>query len=152
MNLYEFSQVNNHEMGMLVERAGEPELYDAIYEEARRLLRVSDEVRLSVEKVVREAEPKTPAPAPAPAADRTPPSGDTDDGSAADKKLSTSKLGRKHKLKAAEVLARLVARGLLVPAGDDHELTPEGIAAGGERRVSKRFGPYFLWPEDLELR
>ncbi len=149
MNLYEFSQVNNHEMGMLVERQSEPDLYDAIYEEARRLLRISDEVRLSVEKVVREAEPErvsepaSAAPTVAEAKADAPPK------SSGEKKLSTSKLGRKHKLKAAQVLERLVARGYLVPAGDDHRLTPSGVAAGGERKVSKRFGPYFLWPEDL---
>lgn len=51
MNLYEFSQVNNHEMGIYVTRADDPQLYDEIYAEARRLIRISDEVRLSVEKI-----------------------------------------------------------------------------------------------------
>lgn len=51
MNLYEFSQVNNLEMGIYVTKADDPELYDEIYNEARRLIRISDEVRLSVEKI-----------------------------------------------------------------------------------------------------
>lgn len=56
MNLYEFSQVNNQEMGIYVTRADDPQLYDEIYAEVRRLIRISDEVRLSVEKIV---EPET---------------------------------------------------------------------------------------------
>lgn len=58
MNLYEFSQVNNQEMGIYVTKADDPRLYDEIYNEARRLIRISDEVRLSVEKIV-EAEGKS---------------------------------------------------------------------------------------------
>jgi phosphatidylserine/phosphatidylglycerophosphate/cardiolipin synthase-like enzyme len=52
MNLYEFSQVNNQEMGIYVTKTDDPRLYDEIYNEARRLIRISDEVRLSVEKIV----------------------------------------------------------------------------------------------------
>ena len=52
MNLYEFSQVNNEEMGVLVKKAEDPALYANVYEEAMRLIRVSDEVRVTVEKVV----------------------------------------------------------------------------------------------------
>jgi phosphatidylserine/phosphatidylglycerophosphate/cardiolipin synthase-like enzyme len=52
MNLYEFSQVNNQEMGIYVTKAEDPQLYDEIYNEARRLIRISDEVRLSVERIV----------------------------------------------------------------------------------------------------
>ena len=43
MNLYEFSQVNNQEMGIYVTKSEDPELYAAIYDEARRLIRISDE-------------------------------------------------------------------------------------------------------------
>lgn len=60
MNLYEFSQVNNQEMGIYVTKAEDPELYAAIYDEARRLIRVSDEIRVSVEKVVTNENSETP--------------------------------------------------------------------------------------------
>ena len=56
MNLYEFSQVNNHEMGIYVLKDEDPQLYEDICNETRRLIRISDEVRLSVEKIV---EPET---------------------------------------------------------------------------------------------
>jgi phosphatidylserine/phosphatidylglycerophosphate/cardiolipin synthase-like enzyme len=51
MNLYEFSQVNNEEMGILFVKAKEPDFYVQIYDEAMRLIRISDEVRVTVEKI-----------------------------------------------------------------------------------------------------
>jgi hypothetical protein len=51
MNLYDFSQANNNEMGIYVVRSEEPELYNAIYAEVGRLIRISQEVKVSVEKV-----------------------------------------------------------------------------------------------------
>lgn len=51
MNLYEFSQVNNHEMGVLVVREEEPALYDEIYRESMQIVRSSDEIRVTVARV-----------------------------------------------------------------------------------------------------
>ena len=51
MNLYEFSQVNNNEMGILITRDEEPDLYREIWEESMRLVRVSEEIRVRVAKV-----------------------------------------------------------------------------------------------------
>jgi len=51
MNLYEFSQVNNEEMGILVKRDDDPKLYSDIRDNAEQLIRFSDEVRLEVELV-----------------------------------------------------------------------------------------------------
>ena len=51
MNLYEYSQVKNYEMGILVSREEDPELYEDIYQEARRILRASDEIRVTVARV-----------------------------------------------------------------------------------------------------
>jgi phosphatidylserine/phosphatidylglycerophosphate/cardiolipin synthase-like enzyme len=50
MNLYEFSQINNNEMGIHIDKSVDPELYKDIYEEAQRLIRISDEIVISVEK------------------------------------------------------------------------------------------------------
>lgn len=79
MNLYEFSQANNNEMGILVERDKEPDLYGSIWTEVQRLIRISEEIRVSVERVPAEQaqpEPKkdrreTPA-APSAAASKVP--------------------------------------------------------------------------------
>jgi len=51
MNLYEFSQVTNHEMGIYIQKETDPELYQEIFEEAQRLIRISDDIVVSVEKV-----------------------------------------------------------------------------------------------------
>lgn len=51
MNLYEFSQVNNDEMGILVSRDQDPALFGKIIEESRRIMRVSEEIRETVATV-----------------------------------------------------------------------------------------------------
>jgi hypothetical protein len=53
MNLYEFSQVNNNEMGIYVTSTDDPQLYKDISDEAQRLLRTSDDVEVSIQRVTR---------------------------------------------------------------------------------------------------
>jgi len=55
MNLYEFSQQNNNEMGIHVTKEDELELYTDIYKEVDSLIRISQHVSVSIEKI----EPKT---------------------------------------------------------------------------------------------
>ena len=143
LNLYEFSQVNNNEMGVLILRNEDPELYKDTYEEAQRIIRISDEVRISMERIA--------------AQDRTDAESEADNDAEAESaatgggKLTTSKLARKHGVKTAELLDRFVAAGFLELRGDKHFLTAKGKDAGGEFRVSQKFGPYFLWPESVEV-
>ncbi len=58
MNLYEFSQQNNNEMGIYISKAQDPELYNAALDEVQRLLTISEEIRVSVKKVAPEAASK----------------------------------------------------------------------------------------------
>ena len=51
MNLYEFSQQNNDEMGILVSAVEDPELYEKIKEEAERIYRRSVDLTLNVTPV-----------------------------------------------------------------------------------------------------
>lgn len=53
MNLYEFSQVNNEEMGVLIRKSDDLELYQQIYEDTNRLIRISKELRVEVQEVKR---------------------------------------------------------------------------------------------------
>lgn len=132
MNLYDFSQVNNNEMGVYIQRDTEPELYRETFEEAQRLIRVSDQVRLSAEKVEESEEPK-------------------DDAlSESYDKLTTSKLAKALGLKTSELTEQLVAKGFLEQDGEQLKLTEAGKHAGGEFRFSKKFGPYFLWPKETK--
>lgn len=59
MNLYEFSQQNNNEMGIFITKAQDPDLYNATYEEVQRLLTISEEIRVTVKKVTKDTPPKT---------------------------------------------------------------------------------------------
>jgi phosphatidylserine/phosphatidylglycerophosphate/cardiolipin synthase-like enzyme len=136
LNLYEFSQVNNNEMGVLLRRSDDAELYREAWEEAQRLIRISEEVRISLERV----------PATAPSTDEAK-AADTDE---AGGKLTSSKLAKQLGIKTGELLDRLTARGLLECRDGKHYLTAKGKDAGGEFRMSPKFGPYFLWPETLQ--
>lgn len=140
LNLYEFSQVNNNEMGIALSRADDNELYREAYEEAQRIIRISDEVRMSLEKVVSKEDltPKATKPA-------------DDDDSADSGKLTSSKMAKKLGLETQAFLDRMVKTGNLEIKDGKHFITDAARAAGIEFRVSKKFGPYFLWPATLTL-
>ncbi|MBS9525857.1 phospholipase D family protein [Litoribacter alkaliphilus] len=55
MNLYEFSQQNNNEMGIHFTKEEDPELYEDTMAEVQRLLTISDEIRVTVKKVPSES-------------------------------------------------------------------------------------------------
>lgn len=59
MNLYEFSQQNNNEMGIYISKTQDPELYNATFEEAQRLLTISEEIRVTVKMVTADTPRKT---------------------------------------------------------------------------------------------
>jgi phosphatidylserine/phosphatidylglycerophosphate/cardiolipin synthase-like enzyme len=134
LNLYEFSQVNNNEMGILISRSADAELYRDVYEEAQRLIRVSDEIRISLEKVEKP--------------DKGDSEEEADDGKS--DKLTSGKLAQKLGLKTGELLDKLTANGLLELKADKHYLTAKGKEAGGEFRKGPNY-TYFLWPEATKL-
>lgn len=131
LNLYEFSQINNNEMGVLIHRAEDSELYKDAYEEAQRIIRISDEVRISLERVTNEPENKS-------------------ESEEASGKLTTSKLAQKLGIKTNELNEKLTSLGFLEIREGKHYLTPKGKDAGGEFRMSPRFGSYFLWLESFK--
>lgn len=133
MNLYDFSQINNNEMGVYIQREHEPDLYRETYDEAQRLIRVSEQVRLAAEKVEDAEELKE------------------DESPAEYEKLTTSKLAKAVGLRTGELTNKLLTKGYLAPDGDQFKLTDAGKTVGGEFRVSKKFGPYFLWPKDIKF-
>lgn len=132
MNLYAFSQVNNNEMGVYIEREVEPDLYHAALEEAQRLVRISDLVKLSADKIEDTSPEETPKPA-------------------GFEKLTTSRLARAMGKTTLDFTEELVSKGFLERDGEQLRLTSEGTAAGGEFGYSKRHGPYFIWPKDMRI-
>ncbi|APW47192.1 phospholipase D family protein [Rhodoferax antarcticus] len=150
LNLYEFSQVNNNEMGILIQRSEDGQLYKDAYEEAQRIIRISDEVRISLERVTSETAPANKdddkgtehTSATATATATAPATSD---------KLTTSKMGQRLGFKTAQFLERATELGYLVADADKHSITPKGEQAGVEFVAKSRFGPYFLWPQDFQL-
>lgn len=134
LNLYEFSQVNNNEMGILVKKDDDTDVYKDAYEEAQRIIRISDEVRISLDEV------KT-----IQASDESEKIAETSN------KLTTSKFAAKHKLKTADLLDNFVTKGFLsLNDVGKHVLTEQGKAIGGEFK-SSQYGGYFLWIENMEF-
>jgi phosphatidylserine/phosphatidylglycerophosphate/cardiolipin synthase-like enzyme len=133
MNLYDFSQVNNNEMGVYIPREQEPDLYHETYEEAQRLIRVSEPVRLAADKVDEPGQQEA-----------------EHDEKGYDK-LTTSKMAKERGLRTEELRDHFIAKGFIEKDGDHFRLTEAGKKAGGEFRLSKKFGPYFLWPKDIQV-
>jgi phosphatidylserine/phosphatidylglycerophosphate/cardiolipin synthase-like enzyme len=139
LNLYEFSQVNNNEMGILIQRGEDSQLYKDAYEEAQRIIRISDEVRISMERVANPAE--------APAEEQD----NSHEPDAGGDKLTSSKIAAKLGMKTVQFLELATQNGYLTADGERHTLTPKGDKAGVEFVAKSRFGPYFLWPQDFHL-
>jgi hypothetical protein len=124
-------------MGVLISRKEEEQLYRDTFEKAQRLIRISDEVRLSAETIAKGEDGAEP-PAAADKAEDKP-----------YEKLTTSKLAKARGMRTAELNDKLISAGLLTKDGDQSKLTDQGKAAGGEFRYSKKFKPFFIWPSDL---
>lgn len=133
LNLYEFSQVNNNEMGVLIEREEDAELYRETYEEAQRIIRISEEIRINLQRVEDENI-----------------SNEEEDEASKTTKLTSSKLAQKYKYKTQEFLEKMETQGYLIKEGNGHKVSKKGESSGVEFRKG-RFGTYFLWPEDIEI-
>lgn len=136
LNLYEFSQINNNEMGIHISREEDSDMYRDAYEEAQRIIRISDEVRISLQKIEKSTQQD----------EIIKPNESINDTYLA--KITSSKLATKLKLKTAELLDKLVLSEYIKEENEQYILTDKGIAAGGEAKKG-RFGAYFIWPEDF---
>jgi len=142
MNLYEYSQVKNHEMGVLISKLEDKALYDAAYEEAQCIIRASEEIRFSVETVDKEVSTKTSKPKNKEAE----PSAKT---SKPKKMVLTSELAKNLGIEPRELTDQLVKLGYLEVKDDKKILTDKGKEAGGESGVNKQGYPYHLWPKNF---
>lgn len=119
LNLYEFSQVNNNEMGVYISRQDDPEMYRDTYDEAQRIIRISEEVRVSLQKIEK---PKI-----AVADDEAVTVTDSGDHT----RITSSKLAARLGLKTSDLLALLILKGYVVEVDDKQVLTKAGEAVGG---------------------
>lgn len=156
LNLYEFSQVNNNEMGVLIYRNEDAKLYADTYEEAQRIIRISDEVRMSLEKVTGSEG----------AADDKATSNNTNINANADinvaikptaeiaapnySKLTTAKLAKELGFKTQELNDKLLSAGYVQEQEGELVLTDAGRAAGGTSKKGK-FGEFCLWDAGMVI-
>jgi len=133
LNLYEFSQVNNNEMGVLLRKSEDEAMYSDAYDEAQRIIRISDEVKISVETIQAELQ-----------AEQTDVSADQQE------MLSTTKLAKKLGTKSSVLKSQLTELGFVLIDGDEMNLTEKGKTAGGQTR-SGRYGEYVVWPSSLSI-
>lgn len=153
LNLYEFSMVNNNEMGVLIDRLSDVDLYRDAYEEAQRIIRISDEVRITLERVARKPDAQAALP---PKSDTAKPTTEaplsaTKAGATQYEKITTAKIAAKLGMTTKAFLERLVELGMLeVREGGRHYLAEAGKNAGGEWRPGPG-GGYMLWPEGFAL-
>ncbi|MCI5117436.1 MAG: DNA repair protein [Candidatus Electrothrix sp. LOE1_4_5] len=122
MNLYDFSQVNNNEMGISLHKAQDRQLYTDIYKEVQRLIRISDatdNVQQEKGNTQRKQEYA---------------------------KLTTARLAGYYGKRTTEMFEILLQKGHLTKVNNNYELTEKGRRElGGEKRTGYDGGTYFLW-------
>jgi phosphatidylserine/phosphatidylglycerophosphate/cardiolipin synthase-like enzyme len=133
LNLHLYSQQNNNEMGIMIKRTTDHQLYSDVSAEVERLLRISEPTHADRENLVlQSARITNVAEEPAEYA-----------------KLPTGKLAAKLGIQATRLYDKLIGVGYLEMHEGKKRLTAKGKDAGGEFRFNK--GPYFLWPSNLQV-
>ena len=140
LNLYEFSQVNNNEMGVLISREHDGQLYYDTYEEVQRIIRISDEIKISAEK----AEPQQ-----ATLSSNSTETSKTHKPKVYDK-LTTAKFADKLNMTTAELNEKLEQLGYLEVKGKNIFMTDKGRQAGGEMRKGQ-YGYFAIWSIDMDI-
>ena len=140
MNLYSFSQQNNDEMGILVKKEEDPELYNSISDEVKRLLTVSKEIRVSIKKVtgndsvsknknLKQTIEKT-------------------KNSSKTKYKTTKELSEKTGISSRKINSWLVDNKLMYKKDDDWFPTKKGKEIGALSREGQ-YGKFVVWPEEI---
>ena len=129
LNLYEFSQINNNEMGILIARDADNQLYSDAYEEAQRIIRISEEVRMSVDKVNEMS---------------------TTSENKEYGKITMAKLASQLGMKTPELSAKMIENGYLQEIAGELRLTQLGSEKGGEEKRGK-FGIFTIWHKNFNF-
>lgn len=67
------------------------------------------------------------------------------------KSITTSTLAKERNIESKELYKILTSKGFIYKKDDKWNLTNEGKLAGGELKNSPQHGPYFIWPENIDL-
>lgn len=149
LNLYEFSQVNNNEMGIFVDRLEDSQMYIDAFEEAQRIIRISEEVRISLEKVAPNDKAEKDKTEKGKVVAKPQPS-NKQQNTGLGELLSSSKVAKSLGQTTDEFLSKLELCGYIENKDGEMSLTDKGQSIGGEHVKKSRFGPYFKWPSDFD--
>ena len=134
MNLYSFSQQNNDEMGILVKKNEDPELYAEILNEAMRILTVSEEIRVSVKKVMKKpdiVEQKT----------KVKPQFNG-------KRFTTKEISKMAGISSRKVNSFLAENKLMYKKDEDWNITKKGKEFGGVEKTGQ-YGKFVIWTQEI---
>lgn len=139
MNLYEFSQMNNNEMGIYFTKADDPDLYNSTLEEVQRLLTISDEIRVSVTKINKVSADKN----------------QTSENELLPKKghskialKTTKELAEMTGLSSRDINTLLSDNKLMYKKDEDWIATKRGIEIGAVSKIGT-YGKFIVWPENI---
>lgn len=130
LNLYEFSQVNNNEMGVLIDRVDDEALYNDVYDEALRIVRIAKE------------NPKSP-PQTSQVQYALKPPRQFD-------KITTACLARRLGFEPVEFTQLLADNGYIDLRGGTAFLTDKGREVGGEVKKGA-YGYFIVWSVDMSV-
>jgi len=129
LNLHLYSQQNNNEMGVMIKRTKDHQLYADVSAEVDRLIRLSELTHVDRENLILTAV------------------GTTDP---VYSELNTSNLAKKLGIQTSALYDNLIARGLIQKQGKKEYLTRLGKEAGGKEMRGKT-GLFVVWPADLQV-
>ena len=66
-------------------------------------------------------------------------------------KITTSKLAQKLGMKTNVLLDKFISSGYIEIKEGKNYLTVKGKEAGGEFKMSQKYGPYFIWPANFSI-
>jgi len=133
LNLDDFSEGKNLEMGVLFRRASDGDLYQHAVEEAERIIRFNGGQAAHPRPVKKSAEKVAPAAA-----------------MVRDQEVSTAQLADMMGVMVTALYDKLIGRGYLERGADGkRHLTDKGKAAGG--KPGEAVGASFLWPANLQV-
>jgi hypothetical protein len=129
LNLHLYRQQNNNEMGVMITRAQDHQLYADVSSEVDRLIRLSELTHVDRENLILTAVGTTDPVYP---------------------ELSTSNLAKKLGIQTSALYSNLIARGIIQKQGNKERLTRLGKEAGGKEILGKT-GQFVVWPADLRV-
>ncbi len=126
LNLYDYSQVHNYELGCLIQKSTDEPAFHALARELQVIREGSaHQERANPQKLADVVEPEF------------------------KEKLSTTQIAKLLKVSTKDVFGLLKNEGLIVRQNEQWMLTPAGIEYGGEVIRSRRYGEFIVWPKDI---